>query len=353
MYKILVIEDNDEIRSNISEILELSGYKTITAENGKEGLVKAISEQPDLIVCDIMMPVLDGYAVLQSVHRHERLKNIPFIFMTAKTEHADFRKAMDLGADDYLTKPFTGEELLNAVEGRLKKLESLRQEMATGIEGMRQLMGAVGTKTTLQSLSVGRPVNKYKARQIIYMEGNHPTMLYYIVSGKVKTYRSNDEGKELITNLFNQGDFFGYVALLEGTAYRDTANALEETELAIIPKEDFDDLINKNQEVDKKLIQLLVRNISEKENLLLSLAYNSLRKKVAEALITLVRKYGANPDKKYTIELNRESLASIAGTAKESLTRTLGDFHDEKLIEIMKDGSISVLNLSKLERMLN
>ena len=101
------------------------------------------------------------------------------------------------------------------------------------------------------------------------------------------------------------------------------------------------------------MIQLLVKNISEKENLLLSLAYNSLRKKVAEALITLVRKYGDNPEKKYTIELNRESLASIAGTAKESLTRTLGDFHDEKLIEIMKDGSISVLNLLKLERMLN
>ena len=353
MYKILVIEDNEEIRNNISEILELSSYKISAAENGREGVEKAIREQPDLIICDIMMPVLDGYAVLHSIHRNERIKNTPFIFMTAKTERTDFRKAMDLGADDYLTKPFTGAELLNAVESRLKKLESLKQVMASGMEGMRQLMEAAGSKATLQSLSIDRPINKYKAKQIIYTEGNHPTMLFYVVRGKVKTYRSNDDGKEFITNLFNTGDFFGYVALLEGIPYRDTAKALEETELAIIPKEDFDELINKNQEVAKKLIQLLVRNISEKEDLLLNLAYNSLRKKVAEALVMLVKKYNDNQDKKFVIDLSRESLANIAGTAKESLTRTLGDFHNEKLIEIMKDGSISVLDPSKLERMLN
>lgn len=353
MYKILVVEDNEEIRNNISEILELSNYKIVTAENGREGVEKAISEQPDLIICDIMMPVLDGYAVLHSVHRNEHIKNTPFIFMTAKTERADFRKAMDLGADDYLTKPFTGEELLSAVEGRLKKLESLKQVVLPGMEGMKQLMEAAGAKATLQSLSADRPVNKYKAKQVIYTEGNHPTMLYYVVNGKVKTYRSNDEGKELITNLFKSGDFFGYVALLEGTPYRDTAKALEDTELAIIPKEDFDELINKNQEVAKKLIQLLVKNISEKEELLLNLAYNSLRKKVAEALVMLLKKYSEGKEKKFVIDLSRESLANIAGTAKESLTRTLGDFHSENLIEILKNGSIAILNPLKLERMLN
>ncbi len=353
MDKILVIEDNEEIRDNVSEILELSNYKVVTAENGKEGVEKAIREKPDLIICDIMMPVLDGYAVLHSVHRNENIKNTPFIFMTAKTGRADFRKAMDLGADDYLTKPFTGEELLNAVEGRLKKQESIKEVMTSGIDGMRQLMEEAGSKVTLQSLSLDRPVNKYKAKQIIYTKGNHPAMLYYVVRGKVKTYRSNDEGKDFITNLFKAGDFFGYVALLEGSPYRDTAKALEETELAIIQKEDFDELINKNQEVAKKLIQLLAKNISEKEDLLLNLAYSSLRKKVAEALVMLVKKYNESLDKKYVISLDRESLANIAGTAKESLTRTLGDFHSEKLIEIMKDGSIAILNPSKLERMLN
>jgi CRP-like cAMP-binding protein len=353
MYRILVIEDNYELRNNISEILELSNYKLITAENGKEGVEKAIREQPDLILCDIMMPVLDGYGVLHSVHRNEKIKNTPFIFMTAKTERNDFRKAMDLGADDYLTKPFTGDELLNAVECRLRKLESVRQVNAQGMEGIRQLMEAAGSNASLQSLSAERPVNRYKTKEIIYTEGNHPTMLFYVVKGKVKTYRSNDDGKEFITNLFVAGDFFGYVALLEGTAYRDTAKALEETELAIIPRKDFEDLLNRNPQVAKKLIQLLVKNISEKEDLLLNLAYNSLRKKVAETLVMLVKKYINSGEKNFVIDLSRESLANIAGTAKESLTRTLSDFHNENLIEILKDGSISIINLAKLEHMLN
>ena len=218
---------------------------------------------------------------------------------------------------------------------------------------MQQLMEAAGTKSTLQSLSKDRPVNKYKKKQIIYSEGNHPAMLFYVVKGKVKTCKTNDEGKEFVTNLFSPGDFFGYVALLDGTAYKDTAKALEETELAIIPKDDFDELVNKNPEVTKKLIQLLVKNISEKEELLLNLAYNSLRKKVAEALVLLEKKYNEKKEKKFVIDLSRESMANIAGTAKESLIRTLSDFQNEKLIEIRKDGSISILNPVKLEQMLN
>lgn len=209
MKKILLIEDNDDIRNNTSEILELSNYKVILAEDGKIGVEKAIQEKPDLIICDIMMPVLDGFGVLHSIHNNESIKNTPFIFLTARTERNDFRKGMDMGADDYLTKPFTGTELLNAVESRLKKNESLRQVQASGLEGMKQLMEAAGSKITLQSLSENRPVNKYKKKQIIYSEGNHPNGLYYVLKGKVKTYKVNEEGKELVTNLFSQGDFFG------------------------------------------------------------------------------------------------------------------------------------------------
>jgi DNA-binding response OmpR family regulator len=344
MKKILLIEDNDDIRNNTSEILELSNYKVISAEDGKQGVEKALKEKPDLIICDIMMPVLDGYGVLHSVHKNESIKNTPFIFLTAKTERNDFREGMELGADDYLTKPFTGAELLNAVDSRLKKIESLKLGFSSGLEGMRQLMEVAGTKSTLQSLSKDRPVNKYKKKQIIYSEGNHPAMLFYVVKGKVKTCKTNDEGKEFVTNLFSPGDFFGYVALLDGTAYKDTAKALEE---------DFDELVNKNPEVTKKLIQLLVKNISEKEELLLNLAYNSLRKKVAEALVLLEKKYNEKKEKKFVIDLSRESMANIAGTAKESLIRTLSDFQNEKLIEIRKDGSISILNPVKLEQMLN
>lgn len=353
MKKILLIEDNDDIRNNTAEILELSNYEVIRAENGKVGIEKAIAEKPDLIICDIMMPVLDGYFVLQAVHKNEAIKNTPFIFLTAKTERADFRKGMELGADDYITKPFTGTELLNAVESRIKKIDMLKQEIKPGLGGVQHLMETSFGKNAVREFIDGRNVNTYKKKQIIYSEGNHPNRLYYILKGKVKAYKTNDDGKELVTELFSEGDFLGYVALMEEAPYKDTAKALEETEVAVIPKEDFDDLMNKNPQVMKRFVQLLAKNISEKENLLVGLAYNSLRKKVAEALILLQKKYQPTGSEKFVIDMNRESLASIAGTAKESLIRTLGDFRNEKLIEIENDGCIIILNSKKLEQLLN
>lgn len=352
MKKILLIEDNDSIRNNTAEILALSNYKVIVAENGKIGVEKAMEHTPDLIICDIMMPVLDGYGVLHAVHKNDAIKNTPFIFLTAKTERSDFRKGMELGADDYITKPFSGTDLLNAVDSRLKKLDLLKQELSPGLEGFQYLMQASIGKNVLQSLTEDQIFNKYKKKQTVYSEGNHPNSLYYVLKGKVKAYRSNEDGKELVTDLFSPGDFLGYVALLEGTVYKDTAAALEETELAVIPKEDFEELVNNNKEVAQKFIRLLAKNISAKENQLLGLAYNSLRKKVAEALIMMQKKYQQTKEEEFVIDISRESLATIAGTATESLIRTLSDFRIEKLIEI-KDGSISIINQEKLEHLLN
>ena len=352
MKKILLIEDNDDIRNNTAEILELSNYKVIVAENGKIGVEKAIEHVPDLIICDIMMPVLDGYGVLHAVHKNDTIKNTPFIFLTAKTERGDFRKGMELGADDYITKPFDGTELLTAVDSRLRKHELLKQELAPGLEGMEQLMQASFGKDVLQSFIEDRNVNSYKKKQTIYSEGNHPNRLYYVINGKVKTYKTNEEGKDLTTELFSAGDFVGYIALLEGTVYKDSAEALEDSELAVIPKEDFEELINRNPEVAKKFIRLLAKNVSFKEDQLLGLAYNSLRKKVAEAIIMVQKKYHGNKDEKFSIDISRENLATIAGTATESLIRTLSDFRSEKLIDI-QNGGIKILNEKKLETLVN
>src|SRR6185436_2242116 len=140
MKKILLIEDNDDIRNNTAEILELSNYKVIVAENGKIGAEKAIEHKPDLIICDIMMPELDGYGVLHAVQRNDAIKNTPFIFLTAKTERSDLRKGMESGADDYITKPFDGTELLNAVSSRLKKIDLLKQDIRPGLDGLGQLL---------------------------------------------------------------------------------------------------------------------------------------------------------------------------------------------------------------------
>ena len=124
MISILVIDDNADIRDNTAEMLELAGYNVLTAENGERGVDLALKEKPDMIICDIRLPELDGYDVLLLLRQHPVAKKIPFIFLTAKTERSDFRKGMDLGADDYITKPFDEDELLSAVEVRLKKAKT-------------------------------------------------------------------------------------------------------------------------------------------------------------------------------------------------------------------------------------
>ncbi len=127
MKKILIIDDNLELRENTAEIIELANYNVITADNGKAGVELALKEKPDLIICDIMMPVLDGYGVYHLLSKHKETAGIPFIFLTAKSEKSDFRKGMEMGADDYIAKPFDGIELLHAIEVRLKKNELLKQ----------------------------------------------------------------------------------------------------------------------------------------------------------------------------------------------------------------------------------
>jgi diguanylate cyclase (GGDEF)-like protein len=134
MHKILVIEDERIIRINLFKLLSAEGFKTICAENGTTGVHLARSEQPDLIICDILMPDLDGYGVLKTLQQDPITAIIPFIFLTAKADRTDWRQAMSLGADDYLTKPFTRSELLDAIASRLQKRASLTQQHTVELE---------------------------------------------------------------------------------------------------------------------------------------------------------------------------------------------------------------------------
>jgi len=351
MTKILLVEDNEDIRDNTREILELANYQIATANNGKEGYEMALKENPDLIICDIMMPVLDGYGLLHLINKNENLKTTPFIFLTAKTERPDFRKGMEMGADDYITKPFTDIELLNAVESRLQK-SRYQQERAKTAQNLTDFLNEVKNENALEKLTDSKIINHYKKKQRIYSEGNHPHSLYFLNSGKIRTYKINESGKELTISLYNAGDFFGYNALLENTIYKESAETLEESEISIIGREDFEILINNNKEVAHKFIKMLAQNVTEKEEQLINLAYNSLRKRVADALITLLKKYKKEDHPDFIIHISREDLARIAGTTTESLIRTLSDFKNEKLIEA-EAGYVKVLNEKKLQAMLN
>jgi DNA-binding NarL/FixJ family response regulator len=123
MRKILVIEDEPEMRRNLTTILRLERYQAVAAENGRDGVDLALKEAPDLILCDVMMPELDGYGVLRSLRANAATEATPFIFLTAKGEKPDIRAGMNLGADDYLTKPVAKADLLNAISSRLRRAE--------------------------------------------------------------------------------------------------------------------------------------------------------------------------------------------------------------------------------------
>lgn len=350
MKTILLIEDNVEVRENTAEILQLANYNVMQAENGKIGVELAHANKPDLIICDIMMPVLDGYGVIHMLSNTVETSTIPFIFLTAKTERGDFRKGMEMGADDYITKPFDDVELLRAVESRLKKAELLRSEYAKNTEGINQFFDEIKNIEELKKLSSERRMKTFKKKEMIFSEGSSPNFLYFLAKGKIKTFKSHEYGKEFITNLYKEGDFFGYIALLEDLAFVENAEALEDSDVLLIPKEDFYSLIYNNASVMKKFIKMLSDNIIEKENQLVDLAYSSVRKRVANALVTLYDRYSAKPEEKFNISISREDLANIVGTATESLIRTLSDFKEEKLIEV-KSSNISIINYDKLKKL--
>ncbi|WP_240543711.1 response regulator transcription factor [Spirosoma foliorum] len=118
--QILLIEDDVQMRENVAELLTLQGFQVETATNGREGISQALVHSPDLILCDIMMPEVSGYQVLEVVRSNRLISKVPFIFLTAKSDPTDLRRGMELGADDYLTKPFTLQNLLNTIESQLK-----------------------------------------------------------------------------------------------------------------------------------------------------------------------------------------------------------------------------------------
>lgn len=126
--KILIIEDEPSVRENISVLLGFEGYETITAKNGSEGIKAAVLQMPDLILCDVAMPAISGHDVLKFLKGNKRTANIPLVFITAKADLKDIRLGMDLGADDYLTKPFTREELLRSVSIRMRRKEEEEQK---------------------------------------------------------------------------------------------------------------------------------------------------------------------------------------------------------------------------------
>lgn len=330
MKKLLLIEDDVTVRENTAELLELSNYNVITASNGRLGIEKAQQDIPDIIVCDIMMPETDGYGVLEALSKDPETVNIPFIFLSAKTEHKDIRKGMDLGADDYLTKPFEEEELLSAIESRLAKvaiLKSYRKE-----EPSPQKDEKLKDLDDLREIFSKNELLYFKKGDTIYEKGKHSNFFYLIKRGVVKAHRMDNQGKELITELYKEDDFFGNHATDPQSSYEDYATAMEDSQLYAVSRDEFQKILVGNPKITMQLVEVLNNNLSELKQQLMDMAYGSVRRKTANTILLFAERIKKHPLK--SIRISRADLAGVAGMAPESLIRTLSEFKKEGFIEI-------------------
>lgn len=345
MKKILLIEDDRIMRENMAELLDLVGYQVELARNGKEGVEKAQLLLPDLIICDIKMPLLDGYGVLHILSKDSNTATIPFIFVTAKTERSDLRKGMELGADDYLTKPFEDTELLKAVETRLKKSKIRSKKYQSNAKGFNEFIKEANILINIKDSGKNVQSREYEAKEIIYRTGDQAHFVFLVEEGRVKTSRLNADGKEFISNLHNAGDFFGYQAVLEDRVYNESATVIKPVKILKIPKTDFLALIYKNRDVAAQLIRIMSKNLSETEEELIKMAYDSVRKRVAGKLIELI-----TDEKNPELSISRTDLASMVGTTIESLVRTLTELKEMHIIDTDYQ-TITLIDRKKLKEL--
>ncbi len=350
MNTILLIEDDTVLRENTAELLELSHYKVITASNGKTGVALAKKHLPNIIVCDIMMPILDGYDTLSTLSKNKKTKYIPFIFLSAKTEHKDVRRGMDMGADDYITKPFSEDELISAIESRLAKAAILKElSSSADILTKDKDKSEINTLNDLKNFFDDNGTRfSFEKDTIIYREEEHSNFIYLINKGTVKSYQIDEQGKELVTALYKEDDLFGYTTFADNQPHKETATAMEDVELAGISAMQFNQILNDNPKIALQLIQLLSDDLSIMKNQLLEMAYGSVNRKTAATIIKFAEKINRKPED--PIKISRSDLASVAGIATETLIRALTSFKKQGLIKA--DGrNIKVIDLEKLKLM--
>lgn len=346
MKKVLLIEDDAVLRENTAELLELSNYEVEMASNGQVGVELAMTNLPDIIVCDIMMPKLDGYGVLESLSKKDETKYIPFIFLSAKTERSDVRKGMDMGADDYITKPFDEKELISAIESRLAKAAILKDERKM-VQEQVEPESELRTLNDLKKYFEDHGDNlNYSKDEIIYSEGNNSNFVYLIVEGVVKCHKFDERGKELTTALYKEDDMFGYTSFSHNIPYQETATAMQEVSLLALTKSKLRDVLANNHMVTMDLIELLTDDLTGAKDQLLQMAYSSVNKKTADTIIKFADKLNIKPEE--PIRISRSDLASVAGIATETLIRTMSNFKKQGLIEI-EGRNIRILDLEQLK----
>ncbi len=323
---ILIIEDQQAVRENIAELLELAGHRVLQAENGIEGIRMAKSHLPDLVLCDIMMPELDGYGVAEVLGRQPETSNIPLVFLTAKADAADFRKGLAKGAVDYISKPFESHELLETIEMRLKREHTPRRAEAgraaweNWVTGLKSDHPATLQGARLQAMRMDKGAH-------LYAEGDSSRFVYFVKSGYVKQERMDSKGKKLCLRTLGPGEFCGWAGDFEHGMHGQDALAITEAEIIRIPQSDVREALLERPELALELNRIQLEMASEFESAALSVAYGSARENTARALL----RFAVPSEDGLVIRLSREDLANSVGMASESIIRTLATFKQEGL----------------------
>ncbi|HLW31590.1 MAG TPA: response regulator [Aequorivita sp.] len=348
MKKVLLIDDDALTRENVAELLKLHGFEVIVASNGKLGVAKAKQQCPDIIVCEIVIPELDGYGVLESLSKERVTKFVPFIFLSSKTNREDIRHGMDLGADDYITKPFSEDELVSAIKSRLAKKAILGENR----NGFRNIdpQGCDGEVNTYNDLRKFFEDNgeffDFEEREVIYNEGKYSNYIFLVLKGIVKCNLLDGQGKELIIALHTEDDLFGYTSFVENIPYRETATAIKNVQLVGISKDRIKYVLGNNHKISVAIVQSLAEDLIEVKHQLLQMAYSSVYKKTAATILKYAEKLNRKAED--PILISRYDLASVAGIAPETFIRALSTFKREGLIEVAGK-KIRILDIQKLK----
>lgn len=344
MKTVLYIEDDPVLRENTKEMLEFSNFKVLTAKNGKIGVNLALKYSPDIILCDIVMPVWDGYKVMEVLKEKKVTNHTPFIFVSAKMNKDDIRAGMNLGADDYLTKPFEEDELIGTIKSRLAKFSILKRNRAT-LDQKPQNETVNNLAELKDYIELNGESIEFKRKGIIYREADNANYIYLLEEGIVKNYKMDEYGKELITGLYKKGDLLGFYSFGSSSLYAETSTALEDGRAFRILSLEFRKLLKLNPGLTLELADLISDNLTTLRKHLLNTAYGSVLRKTTYTILKFAENIQDKPED--SINISRSDLASVAGISTESLIRSLSQLKKENLIDI-EGRNIKILNLKKL-----
>lgn len=345
MARILLIEDDSSLRENTQEILELAGHRVFSAEDGETGLEQALKNSIDLILCDIILPGINGYSVLDKISSNPQTRTIPFIFLTALSNIKDIRHGMNLGADDYIVKPFEEEDLLETIESRLAKLSIFKERKVKHVPKPKILINNLENFRNY-FLDHGEEIQLAK-NELLFRENQPAGYVFLLTKGIIKTLSLDEYGKELITGIYHKNDFLGIYSFNRNITYPEQALVIEQAILMRLPIRLVQEIFRDNPQFTMEWAENLSEDVIDLKDHLLQTAYASVLKKTVNTILEFSEKLHFN--KKELSKISRGDLASVAGISKESFIRCLSTLKQDRLIEI-NGKNIEVLDLKGLKR---